>query len=107
MQNSFSILDCILDQNKAKLNHSLNSTFHICLYDNFLLNCWTLSCIRRSINFDLFVNKCFTISSLKATNNYDSNLKYYFQIISYEILIGIIHYSLTRERFKWNKTINH
>ncbi len=41
MQNSFSILDCILDQNKAKINHSLNSTFHICLYDNFLLNCWT------------------------------------------------------------------
>ncbi len=69
MQNSFSILDCILDENKAKLIHSSNTTFHICLYDNFLLNCWTLSCVRRSINFDLFVNNRLTISSLKAKNN--------------------------------------
>ncbi len=100
MRHSFSILDCVLDQNKANINHSLNTTFHICLYDNFVLNCWALSCIRRSINFYLFVNKCFTISSLKTTNNYDLNLKYYFQIISHEILIGIIDNCLTREGFK-------
>ncbi len=29
MQNSFSILDCILDENKAKMNHPSNTTFHI------------------------------------------------------------------------------
>jgi hypothetical protein len=37
LRHSFSNLDCIFDENKAKMNDRSNSAFLICLCDNFLI----------------------------------------------------------------------